>query len=105
MYPYAKTRIYTPPDAPPATYQALLATLGIERAVLIQPSVYGTDNRAMLDAMAALGPRCRGVAVVDSSMSDGEIERLHAASVRVNVVAGREPGPALRLRRREGVKA
>lgn len=93
VYPYAKARIYTPPDAPPETYQALLATLGIERAVLIQPSVYGTDNRAMLDAMAAMGSRCRGVAVVESSVSDGEIERLHAAGVRgvrVNVVDVKE---------------
>lgn len=92
-YPYAKTRIYTPPDAPPATYQALLATLGVQRAVLIQPSVYGTDNRAMLDAMAAMGARCRGVAVVEYDVSDGEIERLHAAGVRgvrVNVVDVKE---------------
>jgi len=32
----------------------LHATLGIERVVFTQPSVYGTDNSAILDAMAAL---------------------------------------------------
>jgi len=92
-YPYAKARIYTPPDALPATYQDLLATLGVQRAVLIQPSVYGTDNQAMLDAMAAIGSTCRGVAVVDYDVSDGEIQRLHSAGVRgvrINVVDVKE---------------
>ncbi len=92
-YPYAKARIYTPPDALPSAYQSLLATLGVERAVLVQPSVYGTDNQAMLDAMAAMGARCRGVAVVEPSVSDGELERLHAAGVRgvrINVVDVKE---------------
>lgn len=93
VYPYSKARIYTPPDALPATYQALLATLGVQRAVLIQPSVYGTDNQAMLDAMAAIGSSCRGVAVVDYDVSDSEIQRLHAAGVRgvrINVVDVKE---------------
>ncbi|MGE5522984.1 MAG: amidohydrolase family protein [Rhodospirillaceae bacterium] len=93
VYPYSKARIYTPPDALPATYQSLLSTLGVQRAVLIQPSVYGTDNQAMLDAMAAMGSRCRGVAVVNYDVSDGEIQRLHAAGVRgvrINVVDVKE---------------
>lgn len=93
VYPYAKARVYTPPDALPVSYQALLDTLGVQRAVLVQPSVYGTDNQAMLDAMAAMGSRCRGVAVVDPAVSDGEIRRLHAAGVRgvrVNVVDVKE---------------
>lgn len=92
-YPYSKARIYTPPDALPAAYDALLGALGVERAVLIQPSVYGTDNRAMLDAMAVMGKRCRGVAVVDNDVSDGELHRLHAAGVRgvrINVVDVKE---------------
>src|SRR5579871_2782604 len=55
-FPYGPERIYTPPDATIDAYRHLLATLGVERAVLIQPSVYGTDNRAMLAAMAAAGP-------------------------------------------------
>ena len=68
----------------------MLATLGIERAVLVQPSVYGTDNTVMLRAMSELGQdRCRAVAVVDDDASDAELERLHEAGVRgvrVNVV-------------------
>ena len=49
--PYADGRIYTPPDALPDDYRALLDALGIQRSVLVQPSVYGTDNTVMLRAM------------------------------------------------------
>jgi predicted TIM-barrel fold metal-dependent hydrolase len=75
-------RSYTPPDAPLETYSRLLRTLGYERAVLVQPSVYGTDNRAMMDAIAAAGPGFRGVAVLDDAVGDAELARLHAGGVR-----------------------
>jgi predicted TIM-barrel fold metal-dependent hydrolase len=89
-YPYAERRVYTPPDALLPAYRHMLDALGVERAVLVQPSVYGTDNTVMLAAMAELGPeRARGVAVVDDNISESELERLHEAGVRgvrVNVV-------------------
>jgi predicted TIM-barrel fold metal-dependent hydrolase len=88
-YPYSPRRIYTPPDALLPAYLGMLGILGVERAVLIQPSVYGTDNRAMLDAMAKAGDRFRGVAVVDDAVTDAELEKMHAAGVRgvrINVV-------------------
>lgn len=89
VYPYSPKRIYTPPDAPLASYLKLLGVLGVERMVLVQPSVYGTDNRVTLNAMKELGARCRGIAVVEDDVSDAELERLHAAGVRgirINVV-------------------
>lgn len=89
VYPYSPRRIYTPPDALLPAYLGMLGTLGVERAVLIQPSVYGTDNRAMLDAMAQAGDRFRGVAVVDDAVTDADLEKMHAAGVRgvrINVV-------------------
>ena len=46
-FPYAEERIYTPPDSTLDDYLHLLGVLGIDRAVLVQPSVYGTDNRAL----------------------------------------------------------
>ena len=88
-FPYAEKRIYTPPDALLPAYMHMLQTLGVERCVLVQPSVYGTDNQVMHGAMKKLGERSRGVAVVDDSISDAELERLHEAGirgVRVNVV-------------------
>ncbi len=94
-YPYAPQRIYTPPDALLGDYMAMLDTLGVERAVLVQPSVYGTDNSAMIEAMAAAGRRFRGVAVIDEDTSDDEIERLHDTGVRgirLNLVDVADPG-------------
>jgi len=89
-FPYSERRVYTPPDALLGAYRHMLDTLGVERAVLVQPSVYGTDNTVMLKAMGEIGlGRCRGVAVVDDDVSDAELERLHAAGVRgvrINVV-------------------
>src|SRR5829696_642660 len=67
-FAYAEERIYTPPDATVADYLKLLRALGVERAVLVQPSVYGEDNAAMLAAMGHIGPGVRGVAVVDPAI-------------------------------------
>lgn len=93
-YGYVPERNYTPPDATVAAYRSLHATLGIERGVLVQPSVYGTDNEAMLDALASLrgaGLDYRGVAVVDGGVADAELDRLSAAGVcgvRMNLLFG-----------------
>ena len=81
-YPYMRGRTYTPPDALPEDGLTMLHTLGMERVVLVQPSIYGTDNRRMLDAMATAGEMARGVAVVAEKVPKAELERLHAAGVR-----------------------
>ena len=84
-FPYAQERIYTPPDATLENYESLLDMLGVDRAVLVQPSVYGSDNRAMLAALKAQPKNFRGVAVVSNNVneiSDQELEQLHAAGVR-----------------------
>ena len=81
-FPYAKERLYTPPDSNLDDYKKLLRTLGCERAVLVQPSVYGADNSAMLDALNRAGPGFRAVAVTDPSISDADIKSLHCAGVR-----------------------
>ena len=87
-YPYNPNRAYTPADAPLEAWFALHAKLGIARGVLVQPSVYGTDNRAILDAVALHPGRLRAVVALGASVSDAELERLHAAGargVRVNL--------------------
>ena len=60
-YPYAPDRPYTPPDAPLPAFRDLQAKLGIERAVIVNASVYGTDNRVALDAIAESEGRYRAV--------------------------------------------
>ncbi len=72
----------TPPDAPVAAYRQLQQRLGTSRAVVVTPSTYGTDNACTLDALDQLGEGARGVAVVDASVSDGELSRLAARRVR-----------------------
>jgi 2-pyrone-4,6-dicarboxylate lactonase len=81
-YAYSPARIYTPPDALLPDYRRMLDTLGVERAVLVQPSVYGTDNAALFDALASDPARLRGVAVVEPDVPQAELERLHRAGVR-----------------------
>lgn len=81
-YPYADGREYTPPDAPPEAARHLFATLGIERAVVIQPSVYGTDNRCQLEQAAALGMPFRAVVVTAPETSDAEYAKLEAQGAR-----------------------
>jgi 2-pyrone-4,6-dicarboxylate lactonase len=88
-FAYGEQRVYTPPDTLLPAYRQMLATLGVERAVLVQPSVYGSDNTVMLAAMAELGAHARGVAVVDDEVTDAELDRLDEAGVRgvrINVV-------------------
>lgn len=70
------------PDASPADYRKLQARIGTTRGVIVQPSLYGVDNRPTLEGMAALGPNFRAVAVVNTSVTDAELQRLHQAGVR-----------------------
>lgn len=82
VFPYAPNRRYTPEDAPKDALAALHAHLGIDRAVIVQASCHGTDNRAMLDAIAWRPDRYRGVAIVDDSFDDKALDALHEGGVR-----------------------
>ena len=82
QFPYAAERRYTPADAPKAALRALHRHLGLQRAVLVQASCHGNDNRAMLDAIADSNGAMRGVAMVTATVSDTELRALHAGGVR-----------------------
>jgi predicted TIM-barrel fold metal-dependent hydrolase len=83
-HPYAEGRSYTPPSAVVESLLELHAALGIERMVLVQPSVYGTDNACLLAALEVLGTeRARGISVLDwTTVSHAQLQALHAAGVR-----------------------
>jgi predicted TIM-barrel fold metal-dependent hydrolase len=81
-YPYAADRSYTPPDAPLSHFKKLQATLGLERAVLVNASCHGDDNTVVLDAIAQSGGQYRGVANVSAGITDAELERLNAGGIR-----------------------
>lgn len=82
VFPYASTRKYTPPDAPKEKLRELHRILGVERAVIVQASCHGTDNSAMLDAIAHSGGAYRGVCNASAEFSDAEFERLHKGGIR-----------------------
>ena len=71
-----------PPDAPVATYRKLQARLGTSRAVVVQPSTFGTDNRCTLDALSQLGDQARGVVVIEPEIGDSELRQMHELGVR-----------------------
>lgn len=81
-YPLAETCPFPPPDAPVDAYRAVMARTGIARMVVVQPTAYGTDNRCTLDAMAAFGTAARGIAVVDGTVADAELQALTDAGIR-----------------------
>jgi len=91
-YPMSAERAYTPPEALVPHYQELAEIIGIQRMVVVQASIYGTDNAVTLDAIARFGPRrARGVAVIDDSFDDQALQRLHQQGirgVRFNMVSG-----------------
>lgn len=81
-YPLAPTATFTPPHAPASAYRVVQQLLGLQRAIVVQPTGYGLDNRCTLDAVAALGSGARGVAVVAPDVSQAELQRLHKGGMR-----------------------
>ncbi|MEE8445450.1 MAG: amidohydrolase family protein, partial [Alphaproteobacteria bacterium] len=81
-FPFAEGRSYTPPDSPLEAFQKLQATLGLERAVIVQATCHGTDNTVTLDAIERANGRYRGVAIVDDGFTDADFEKLHEGGIR-----------------------
>jgi predicted TIM-barrel fold metal-dependent hydrolase len=93
-FPMWAGRTYTPPSALPREMSALHRTLGVERVVIVTPSVYGTDNAATLYGLKARRGTSRGVAVIDERTSDAELKSMGALGVcgiRVNSPRGLRP--------------
>ncbi len=82
QFPFAAERKYTPCDASKSQLFALRDHLGFARNVIVQATCHGADNRAMADACIAAQGRARGIATVRRSVSDAELQALHAAGVR-----------------------
>lgn len=80
-----------PPECPLPAYIKMLRTIGCDRAVLVQPSIYGTDNSGIEEALQSGLFDLRGVAVVEPDVNEAEIERLHAIGyrgIRINIASG-----------------
>lgn len=90
-YPLLPDTHFVPHETPWSSYAAMLRSIGCERAVLVQPSVYGTDNSCIEHALeAADGVALRAVAVVAPDVADAELQRLHGLGfrgIRINLAS------------------
>jgi predicted TIM-barrel fold metal-dependent hydrolase len=94
-YPQLATRTYL---APPASLDELTraaAPRDVTRFVIVQPSFYGPDNTVLLESLDVLGPRGRGVAVIDpAETSKTTLEDYAARGVRGLRINLYSPGKA-----------
>jgi predicted TIM-barrel fold metal-dependent hydrolase len=81
-YPFFPGRVYTPETTSVAELRSMLDALHMDRVVIVQPSVYGTDNRCTLDAVRELGTRARGIAVIDANTPDASLDTMARGGVR-----------------------
>jgi predicted TIM-barrel fold metal-dependent hydrolase len=101
-FPMSPNRTYTPPPALPEEMAALHRALGIERVVIVTPSVYGTDNAATVYGIKARGATARGIAVIDENPRAGELDALGKAGIRgirLNLATAGPADPAAARRR------
>jgi len=90
-FPFFAGRVYTPEPASPEEMSALHKALGMERVVIVTPSVYGTDNSATLFGMRARGATARGVAVIDDKTSESDLDAMQKdgfRGIRLNLATG-----------------
>ncbi len=81
-YPGAPGRTYSPSTKSFREYRSVADRLGLQRTVFVQPSAYGTDNRALMDALGAGDASLRAVAVIDEMYEPATLQRMHEAGVR-----------------------
>jgi predicted TIM-barrel fold metal-dependent hydrolase len=97
-FPFAPDRAYTPGPATMSLLRQHLGRVHADRVVLVQPSAYGTDHGALLDALTALEGAGRGVAVVASDAAPSTVRALKRGGVvglRLNAPLERRTGAAL----------
>ena len=82
QYPFSEKRPYSPPDAGLAMFRALHAKIGVDRAVIVNATVHGFDNRVVTDAIAQSEGRYLGIANINDKMSDAELMALDKAGIR-----------------------
>lgn len=82
QYPLIPNVAVIPPHSPVSSYREVQQALGLERAVIVQPTGYGFDNRCTLAALAEMGDSARGIALIAPDASDADIQRLHTGGMR-----------------------
>lgn len=85
---YVRGRSYTPGVADAEMLSNHMGRVGAEKVILVQPSPYGSDNRATLHALDVLGPdRARAVVVVSADQPSAipDLVRAGVVGVRANL--------------------
>jgi len=77
----SERRGYTPEECSIETFQDMMGLLGIDRAVIVQGSAHGNDNRVTVDAVQKLGDQGRGIVLVPPDVSDAELEEFKNAGI------------------------
>ncbi len=84
-FPYQADTFYRPAGQEIATahqFRQVMAAYGVRHALAVGPnSGYGTDNRCLIDAIAAGGGRLKGVAVVARDASTAELASLKSQGI------------------------
>ena len=86
QFPLFEGRGYNPPNSTLEDLIHLHTTLGVDRVVFTQPSVYGVDNSAILKGMNVLNEKvankARGVCAIKMDASEASLEELHDQGIR-----------------------
>jgi predicted TIM-barrel fold metal-dependent hydrolase len=81
-FPMAPSQRQPPTDAAVPQYRLLQARIRTSRVVVVTPRNDATNNRVTLDAIAQLGLRARGVAVLHPTVADADLMRLHDGGIQ-----------------------
>jgi len=101
-FPYAPSRPYTPEPVSVEELRSLHKALHIDRVIVVQTTVYATDNAGVLDAMKKLGSRARGVAVIDEKTPNSALDDMDRAGIRgirLNLETAGETDPEIGRKR------
>ena len=102
QFPLWPGRSYTPGTASPEEMSALHRTLHMQRVVIVNPSIYGTDNRVTLFGIKARGANARGVAVIDEKTTDSDPDAMGRGgirAIRINLTNAGQTDPAIARQR------
>lgn len=81
-FPMASERTYTPELASVPEIESLHRALHVDRVIIVQPTLYGTDNACTIDAVRQLGQRARGIAVIDRQTTTDDLDVMDGAGIR-----------------------
>lgn len=101
-FPFSPARTYTPEQASVEEMRVLHRALHMDRAVVVNPSVYGTDNSCTLDAVKQIGSAARAIAVIDEKTPEAaldEMDRAGVRGIRINLETSGQADPAVARQR------